>query len=207
MIGFTLIVLGGTTDAAAAEPKPSEPTAEQILAAKEVYAKFGAIGVPVTDPTDPRTKSAKYIFVMRPMTGDDELKGMVDLPFGFALSLAESAVSDAGLKHLKRLKNLTALYLNGVKVTDSGLKDLSELKNLTYLGLELTHVTDAGIKELKELKNLQCLNLARTKVTDLGLSELKDLKNLVRLNIAGTKVTDTGERELKKFLTDCKIQR
>jgi hypothetical protein len=35
-------------------------------------------------------------------------------------------------------------------VTDAGVKDLKELKNLTGLDLHNTKVTDAGLKELKE---------------------------------------------------------
>jgi hypothetical protein len=35
-------------------------------------------------------------------------------------------------------------------VTDAGLKELKELKQLTTLDLEGTQVTDAGLKELKE---------------------------------------------------------
>ena len=44
-------------------------------------------------------------------------------------------MTDAGLKHLKELKNLTSLNLSGIDLTDAGLKDLKELKNLTLLSL------------------------------------------------------------------------
>ncbi len=35
-------------------------------------------------------------------------------------------------------------------MTDAGLKELKELKQLTSLNLNGTQVTDAGLKELKE---------------------------------------------------------
>src|SRR5271170_1713675 len=63
------------------------------------------------------------------------------------------------------------LDLYGTQVTDAGLKDLKELKNLTLLNLGFTQVTDAGLKDLKELKNLTSLNLQDTKVTDKGVDE------------------------------------
>jgi internalin A len=39
-------------------------------------------------------------------------------------------------------------------VTDAGLKELVSLKNLTQLDLWSTKVTDAGLKELAPVKNL-----------------------------------------------------
>jgi internalin A len=38
----------------------------------------------------------------------------------------------------------------GTQVTDAGLKELKELKQLTELHLQRTKLTDAGVKELKE---------------------------------------------------------
>src|SRR5207249_701618 len=73
-------------------------------------------------------------------------------------------------------KPVIAVNLYGTKVTDAGLKELKHLKQLTSLNLAgTTQVTDAGLKELKELKQLTSLNLGGTKVTAAGLKELKDL--------------------------------
>jgi internalin A len=57
-------------------------------------------------------------------------------------------VTDAGLKELADLKNLTTLSLFGTQVSDAGLKELSGLKNLTTLDLDSTQVT--GVAELKK---------------------------------------------------------
>ena len=67
-----------------------------------------------------------------------------------AVSLCGTGVTDAGLKELAPLKNLTKLDLIGTKVTDAGLKELAPLKNLTKLDLSGTKVTDAGVKELQK---------------------------------------------------------
>ena len=72
-------------------------------------------------------------------------------------------------------KPVVTVFLSGSKkVTDADLKELAALKNLTTLDLIGTEVTDAGLKELATLKNLTTLNLGFTKVTDAGLKELRD---------------------------------
>jgi serine/threonine protein kinase/Leucine-rich repeat (LRR) protein len=120
-----------------------------------------------------------------------ELKGLT------YLFLTNTPVTDAGLEHLKELKGLTVLDLNDTKVTDTGLAHLKELKALGHLGLDNTAVTDAGLAHLKELKALTRLDLNNTPVTDAGLTHLKELKALARLDLNGTKMTDTGLEHLK----------
>jgi internalin A len=58
-------------------------------------------------------------------------------------------------------------------VTDAGLKELSALKQLTELDLRKTQVTDEGLKELSALKQLTSVNLYATNVTDEGVAELQ----------------------------------
>jgi len=68
-------------------------------------------------------------------------------------------VSDAGLEHLKGLKNLTTLHLGGIQVTDAGLEHLKGLTNLQTLDLQDTQVSDAGVKELqKALPNCEIVH-------------------------------------------------
>lgn len=50
-------------------------------------------------------------------------------------------MTDAGLKELAPLTNLTTLRLHNTKVTDAGLKELAALTNLTELDLEGSRVT------------------------------------------------------------------
>src|SRR5262245_23977591 len=79
--------------------------------------------------------------------------------------------------------------LADTQVTDAGLKELAALKQLEVLSLERTNVTDAGLKELAALKQLQALILRGTKVTDAGLKELAALKQLQALILERTNVT------------------
>jgi hypothetical protein len=104
-------------------------------------------------------------------------------------------MTDARLKELRGMKDLAALDLAETEVTDQGLKELAGL-GLTWLNLASTGVTDAGLKELKGLKTLTQLGLAHTRVTDAGLKELNGFQNLTGLDLSGTRVTDEGLREL-----------
>ncbi len=201
----------------------TEPTAAQLAAAKEAYAKHGAS---YRCYTDPRTKQTTHLFIMPDEATDANLKDLPDLPFRFALILGgtgelshlklsnDSEVTDAGLNELKELKNLTELSLFNTNVTDAGLKELKDLKNLVRLdlgstsiigievnGAPLKHsrVTGAGLTELKDLKKLSELSLFNTKVTDAGLKEIKELKNLTELNLGATYVTDVGMKDLKEL--------
>jgi internalin A len=90
-----------------------------------------------------------------------------------AVSLVEKLGGKATRDEKAPGKPVVKVNLRGTQVTDAGLKELAALKNLTTLDLNLTQVTDAGLKELATLKNLTTLELVYTKVTDVGLKELR----------------------------------
>jgi internalin A len=77
------------------------------------------------------------------------------------------------------MKNLTYLCLGSSRITDAGMKQIAGLQNLTRLdlgggpGQMAAPITDAGLKELASLKKLTILSLLDAKVTDAGLKELK----------------------------------
>jgi mono/diheme cytochrome c family protein len=98
-----------------------------------------------------------------------------------------------------------ALNLAGSKVTDAGLAQLAPLTNLRSLHLEKTAITDAGLVHLKGLTNLEYLNLYGTGVTDAGLANLEGLKNLRALYLWGSKATDAGAEKLQKALPQCAV--
>ena len=74
----------------------------------------------------------------------------------------------------KSRDEVTGVSLSFTRVTDAGLKELSVLKNLTRLDLDETGVTDAGLRELVIHKNLTLLDLRQNRtVTDAGVAELR----------------------------------
>src|ERR1043166_8220368 len=123
------------------------------------------------------------------VTRDDKLPGKPVI----GVNLGHTKVTDADLKELKHLMQLTSLNLNSTAVTDAGLKELADLKQLTSLDLRDTPVTGAGLKELKDLKQLTSLNLFLARVTDAGLKELKHLTQLKELVLSHTQVTDADQ--------------
>src|SRR5262245_30775574 len=127
-------------------------------------------------------------------------------PVGALGKLDRAKVTDAGLKQLAGLKNLSALYLASTKVTDAGLRELTGLENLSTLDLSGTKVTDAGLKALAPLKNLSALYLVHNEVTDVGLRELVGLAKLSVLHLSFTKVTDAGMKELAKLKNLTELQ-
>lgn len=65
------------------------------------------------------------------------------------------------------------LNLGYGSITDAGLRHLSNLRNLSQLYLYVTQITDAGLKYLRELQSLEMLELFQTKITDKqGLASL-----------------------------------
>lgn len=58
------------------------------------------------------------------------------------------SVTDAGLAHVGRMRQLEFLRINRVPITDHGIRHLHELSNLQDLWLHGTNVTEQGLEEL-----------------------------------------------------------
>jgi Leucine-rich repeat (LRR) protein len=150
---------------------------------------------------------------------DGELKVLADLDLLHALHVAtsegrarptradevtslylvgrETAVTDAGLPLLARLKKLRSLTLGGEGITDAGLKTLREFPELGELTLLNTSVTDEGLAHLAGLEGLKKLDLIEPKITDAGLDTLARLTGLTSLNLSGTEISDASLKHLR----------
>ena len=118
-----------------------------------------------------------------------------------SLRLTGTAVTDAGLVHLKGLTGLRDLQLGNTEITDAGLAHLRGLTELRGLLLFNTPVTDASLDQLKHLTGLVLLDLSGTNVTDDGVIELERALSLPRSD-----VTDARERELRRAMPGIAIQ-
>lgn len=65
------------------------------------------------------------------------------------LGIMDTPISDVGIGHLLRLKNLSRLNVAGTRITDAGLDLLASLGSLEWLNVARTNVTDEGIERLK----------------------------------------------------------
>jgi internalin A len=155
-------------------------------------------------------KLNELTIVEAPVTDADliEIKELGKLA-SLYLSSPRSTITDAGLKELRPLKNLTRLELGFANITDAGLKELKGFGKLTRLSLKNTRITDAGVRQLADHKNLIDFNLGDTRITDSALKELRGFKNLTTLDLRNTAVTDAGLKdlvELKNLTTLCLIR-
>jgi hypothetical protein len=126
-----------------------------------------------------------------------ELAGLKNLA---ALDIRGSNLTEATAKGVAGLKNLRALalYDSGASFTNAGLKELAAVKELSVLYLWNTGVTDEGMKELAAFKNLRMLGMNGTKVTDSGLGELKHCTNLRTLYLDSNLLTGANIRALRE---------
>jgi mono/diheme cytochrome c family protein/uncharacterized membrane protein len=110
------------------------------------------------------------------------------------------------IDNLQNIGNqLVRVRLSNQPVSDADVKKLSSLKNLTRLNLEKTNITDAALVHFKDLPNLEQVNLYGTNITDKGLSDLAKCPNLKVVYLWQTKTTTAGIEQLKKALPNVQV--
>lgn len=140
-----------------------------------------------------------------------------------------SEVTDQGVAHLSKLRNLKSIHLDSSRVTDESLRLLAKLPSLERLALQQNHFTDQGLAYLKgnatirslwvglgdgeitnaampylaEMPNLECLDLQKTQVTLSGLELLGQAKNLKELIIGGTNADASA---MQKLFPNCTVR-
>jgi internalin A len=134
-----------------------------------------------------------------PLT-DDNIQQLVESDSIYALYLADTKVTDAGLPHIARLKNLQVLKLDNTGVTDAGLKELRDLPSLSSLEIANPSVTDAGLKHLAGLTEITFLSLNDSSVCGPGLEHLSGMIRLETLGLARSRITDDGLAHLRDLV-------
>jgi len=122
------------------------------------------------------------------------------------LILAGGGMSYVEATRLSECKELTTLYVGGMKLTDNNIIGLKALTRLKTLDLLDAPVTDKSVDTILKFTELEELNLSGTKVTDAAAKKLLALKKLKILQLNNTKVTREGvdamTDELKKDKRD-----
>jgi hypothetical protein len=95
-----------------------------------------------------------------------------------SLYLGDNPIGDAALEPLARLENLTVLDLANTDITDEGLKVVGGVRGLKLLNLAGTRIGDTGLEHLLGLENLEALDLRETFVTPRGVARLDILPHL-----------------------------
>ena len=138
------------------------------------------------------------------------------------MRLRSNQLTDDGIAHLQRLKNLSCLSLSSDRITDAGLDHLEGLKFFS-LTLRGNRITDAAVKHLHRLTadrgiiqlavcsdeitydalatlagmQINTLRIGGPKVTDAGLKHLQNVKGLWGLNLVRNTVKGSGLQYLK----------
>jgi len=150
-------------------------------------------------PAEPFEVRAIYLY-RNPHVNDQDLARLAELQNLAVLHLDGTRITDAGLFHLRNITSLRDLSLRYCEhLSDAGIGHLKDLRNLDRLWLYATPISNDGLTHIKELKNLTSLDVGYTRVTEEGLDHLLELKNLIFLHIGGDKITDNGLARLREL--------
>jgi hypothetical protein len=130
-------------------------------------------------------------------------------------------ITDAGLAHLKGLRNLRELVLEDTAATGAGLAHLkgmpirrivitgsaggealaplSALSRLQTLSLVDGTLTDVSIGEQLKSKSIRKLDLHHSRLTDKSIEDLSNMPTLCELDLSRNFITDTGTAHLTKL--------
>ncbi|MFN0018042.1 MAG: SMP-30/gluconolactonase/LRE family protein [Pirellulaceae bacterium] len=127
---------------------------------------------------------------------DDWLKLIADQVDLRRLEVSGTAVTSAGLIHLKRLVNLERLNVCLTAVSDDGFEHLAGLTKMRRMTICSSKITGSGFVHLQGMKQLESINLHSSPASDAGLEKIGKLTSIKRLEIVHTSVTDAGLKHL-----------
>jgi Leucine-rich repeat (LRR) protein len=127
---------------------------------------------------------------------DDWLKRLAGQDRLRRLEVSGTAVTSAGLVHLKDLKELEILNVCLTAVDDRGFEHLAGLTKMRRMVVCSSKITGSGFRHLKGMTQLESINLHSSPASDAGLEAIGQLTNLRRLEIVHTNVTDAGLKHL-----------
>lgn len=117
------------------------------------------------------------------------LKDLTTLQY---LNICLTGVSDEGFEHLSNLTRMRRMTVCSSKITGTGFAHLTSMRQLESINLHSSPATDAGLEAISKLLSLQRLEIVHTNVTDAGLKYLAALTKLRRLHIHGREATEAG---------------
>jgi len=118
---------------------------------------------------------------------DKDLAPIADMPFLERLYLNNTDVGDQAAMAMGQVKTLRRLSLWRTRISDEGLPHIARCRQLQVLDLHDCCVTGKGLKALEPLVNLRQLKLGGP-VNGPGLASLAKLPQLVKLDLRQTRV-------------------
>jgi hypothetical protein len=117
------------------------------------------------------------------------LKGLTNLE---RLNVCLTAVDDRGFEHLAGLTKMKRMIVCSSKITGTGFQHCQAMKQLESINLHSSPASDAGLEAIGKLTSLKRLEIVHTHVTDAGLKHLAGLVNLQQLHVHGPKTTENA---------------
>lgn len=110
---------------------------------------------------------------------------------------------DEDLDTLHPIKdNIARLDLGGTQITNAIIKKLTQLSNLTVLKLDHTSVTGNNLEALSSLQHLKSLNLTGTQFQEIHLPKLESFPRLQSVYLYNTGIAKKGTERLKNGQTN-----
>lgn len=94
-------------------------------------------------------------------------------------------VTDAGIAHIAKHRNLESLFISYTQLTDEGLAKIQTIKTLKRVWMEGTKITDASMEGFRQIPNIAEIGIAYTGITNEGLMRLSDISSLRKVGIKG----------------------
>src|SRR5579862_7819332 len=131
---------------------------------------------------------------------DADLRRLVRLPNLTDLDLSLTRITDQGMQELKNLPGIVDLNLYYAEyVTDEGVAAIKGWRKLKRLNVHGAKISDTTLEHISGITTLESLNIGSAMVTDIGLERLTSLPNLKELTIGGNKLTDAGLQALRQM--------
>lgn len=135
-----------------------------------------------------------------------DVKNIIRYPELKNVSVAQTSITDQGLRELTRLNGLTTLQIHLSKVDDQGLALLQSFPDLQILLLGgPTNTEQAVMNTIQNLDKLRILFIFDVPLTDAGINSLANQPNLEEIKFVRTQITDDAVNRLKAALPDAKI--
>ncbi len=132
-----------------------------------------------------------YLTVDKPVTDDDLRQLSTLLPCKNLTLMDCTAVTEAGLLALCRMRELEELHLMNFQFSGGDLASLKHAESLRALMLKGQSCTDSALSAIGQLDKVNRLELVETSVSHRGLRNLADMEKLSWLFISSSHVDDS----------------
>ncbi|MCC7531975.1 MAG: protein kinase [Candidatus Melainabacteria bacterium] len=131
---------------------------------------------------------------------DADLKYLDPLSNLSYLDVTATNVTGDGLARMKYLNKLTSLHASSVQNIETLLERVGEIPRLYLLSLHADSLDDDSLKEISRCQNMKVLSLGMNhKITGKGMQYLANLKHLRYLDLSGTNVTVQSLEALRQL--------